>query len=117
MSGLKNCFASKFTGGACTPTHLHTRTSAPLDRMFLLPEIRSELVSNKNVRICCFPDTPLDCAHATALVGADATALVAADATALVAIDVIRATTTAITAISMGRKCHVAHTIQSAFDI
>jgi 2-phosphosulfolactate phosphatase len=36
---------------------------------------------------------------------------------ALVAIDVIRATTTAITAITMGRKCHVAPTLGAAFNI
>ncbi len=35
---------------------------------------------------------------------------------ALVAIDVIRATTTAITAISMGRQCHVAPTLEVAFE-
>jgi len=35
---------------------------------------------------------------------------------ALVAVDVIRATTTAVTAISMGRKCLVAPTLQAAFD-
>jgi 2-phosphosulfolactate phosphatase len=37
--------------------------------------------------------------------------------TALVAIDVIRATTTAITAVSMGRPCYVAPSLQAAFDI
>jgi len=35
---------------------------------------------------------------------------------ALVAVDVIRATTTAVTAISMGRECHVVPTLQAAFD-
>jgi len=35
---------------------------------------------------------------------------------ALVAIDVIRATTTAITAISMGRECHVVPTLEAAFE-
>jgi len=35
---------------------------------------------------------------------------------ALVAVDVIRATTTAITAISMGWECHLVPTLQAAFD-
>ena len=35
---------------------------------------------------------------------------------ALVAVDVIRATTTAVTAISMGRECYVVPTLQAAFD-
>jgi 2-phosphosulfolactate phosphatase len=35
---------------------------------------------------------------------------------ALVAVDVIRATTTAVTAISLGRACYVVPTLQSAFD-
>ena len=35
---------------------------------------------------------------------------------ALVAVDVIRATTTAVTAISMGRQCHVVPTLQAAFE-
>jgi 2-phosphosulfolactate phosphatase len=35
---------------------------------------------------------------------------------ALVAVDVIRATTTAITAISMGRKCHLAPTLAAALE-
>jgi 2-phosphosulfolactate phosphatase len=35
---------------------------------------------------------------------------------ALVAVDVIRATTTAVTAVSMGRQCHVVPTLQAAFD-
>jgi 2-phosphosulfolactate phosphatase len=35
---------------------------------------------------------------------------------ALVAVDVIRATTTAVTAICMGRACHVVPTVQAAFD-
>jgi 2-phosphosulfolactate phosphatase len=38
------------------------------------------------------------------------------DDPALVAVDVIRATTTAVTAIAMGRECHVAPTLQAAFD-
>jgi 2-phosphosulfolactate phosphatase len=36
---------------------------------------------------------------------------------ALVAIDVIRATTTAITAISVGRNCHVAPSVDAAFNL
>ena len=35
---------------------------------------------------------------------------------ALVAVDVIRATTTAVTAITMGRECHVVPSLQAAFD-
>ena len=35
---------------------------------------------------------------------------------ALVAVDVIRATTTAVTAIWMGRECHLVPTLQAAFD-
>jgi 2-phosphosulfolactate phosphatase len=35
---------------------------------------------------------------------------------ALVAVDVIRATTTAVTAVSMGRACYVVPTVQSAFE-
>jgi 2-phosphosulfolactate phosphatase len=35
---------------------------------------------------------------------------------ALVAVDVIRATTTAITAVSMGRQCHLAPTVQAALE-
>jgi 2-phosphosulfolactate phosphatase len=35
---------------------------------------------------------------------------------ALVAVDVIRATTTAVTAICMGRECHVVPTLKAAFD-
>ena len=57
-------------------------------------------MKNKSVSICCFaeglrkwPGNP-----------------------ALVAIDVIRATTTAITAISMGRKCYVAPTTEAALN-
>ena len=36
---------------------------------------------------------------------------------ALVAVDVIRATTTAMTAIAMGRECHCVPTVQTAFDV
>jgi 2-phosphosulfolactate phosphatase len=39
-----------------------------------------------------------------------------ADDRALVAVDVIRATTTALTAIWMGRECHLVPTLQAAFD-
>jgi 2-phosphosulfolactate phosphatase len=35
---------------------------------------------------------------------------------ALVAVDVIRATTTALTAVSMGRKCHLAPTVHAALE-
>ena len=35
---------------------------------------------------------------------------------ALVAVDVIRATTTAVTAVSMGRKCHLAPTLHAALE-
>ena len=57
------------------------------------------LVKRKKVSICCFSD-----GHEYA------------DNQALVAVDVIRATTTAVTAISMGRECHLAPTLQVAFD-
>ena len=58
-------------------------------------------MKNKKVSICCFADGLQK--HA--------------DESALVAIDVIRATTTAITAISMGRRCLVAPTLEAAFEI
>jgi len=57
-------------------------------------------VKGKKVSICCF-------AHGLSEYGADR---------ALVAVDVIRATTTAVTAISMGRECHVVPTLKAAFD-
>jgi 2-phosphosulfolactate phosphatase len=57
-------------------------------------------VKNKNVSICCFVGTRQEYRDNSA---------------ALVAIDVIRATTTAITASSMGRECHVAATLEAAF--
>ena len=52
------------------------------------------------VSICCFTDGLSEYASDRALV----------------AVDVIRATTTAVTAISMGRECYVVPTLQSAFD-
>jgi 2-phosphosulfolactate phosphatase len=56
-------------------------------------------VKNKTVSIYCFTGTINEYFDNSA---------------ALVAVDVIRATTTAITAISMGRKCHVAATLEAA---
>src|SRR5881394_401242 len=58
-------------------------------------------MKNKTVSICCFT-TGMQ--------------LYAVDA-AIVAIDVIRATTTAITAVSTGRKCHLAPTVHAALEI
>jgi 2-phosphosulfolactate phosphatase len=58
-------------------------------------------MKGKTVSICCFADGPDE---------------YAADR-ALVAVDVIRATTTAVTAISMGRECHLVPTLQAAFDV
>ena len=52
------------------------------------------------VSICCFTDGPSEYPGDRALV----------------AVDVIRATTTAVTAISMGRECYVVPTLRSAFD-
>jgi 2-phosphosulfolactate phosphatase len=57
-------------------------------------------VKRRRVSICCFAD------------GLN----VDEGNSALVAVDVIRATTTAVTAISMGRECHVVPTLQAAFD-
>jgi 2-phosphosulfolactate phosphatase len=57
-------------------------------------------VNGGTVSICCFTDKLSEYA----------------DDRALVAVDVIRATTTALTAISMGRECYVVPTAQSAFD-
>jgi 2-phosphosulfolactate phosphatase len=57
-------------------------------------------VKNKTVAISCFTDVKPKYV----------------DDLALVAVDVIRATTTAITAVSMGRECHVVPTLQAAFD-
>jgi 2-phosphosulfolactate phosphatase len=57
-------------------------------------------VKNKKVSICCFTDEPHKYLDDAALVG----------------IDVIRATTTAITAIATGRQCFFSPTIEGAFD-
>jgi 2-phosphosulfolactate phosphatase len=57
-------------------------------------------VKNRTVSICCFQEQLPE--HS--------------DDAALVAIDVIRATTTAITAISTGRRCFFSPTIEAAFD-
>jgi 2-phosphosulfolactate phosphatase len=56
-------------------------------------------VNGKTVSICCFGEGQHH---------------YAADR-ALVAVDVIRATTTAVTAISSGRECHLVPTLQAAF--
>ena len=58
-------------------------------------------MKNKRVSICCFTDGSQKYANESALV----------------AIDAIRATTTAVTAVSMGRKCFVAPTLEAAFEI
>ena len=58
-------------------------------------------MKRNKVTICCFADGLHDYP----------------DNSALVAVDVIRATTTAITAISMGRQCYLAPTLQAAFDL
>ena len=57
-------------------------------------------MKNRRVSICCFTDGLREYPHTTALV----------------AIDVIRATTTAITAVAMGRECHVAPTLEAAIE-
>jgi len=57
-------------------------------------------VKSKPVSICCFVDGLNEYP----------------DDRALVAVDVIRATTTAVTAISMGWECHVVPTLQAALD-
>jgi 2-phosphosulfolactate phosphatase len=57
-------------------------------------------VKSKTVSICCFANGLNEYA----------------DDRALVAVDVIRATTTAVTAISMGWECHLVPTLQAAFD-
>ena len=57
-------------------------------------------MTSKTVSICCFADGSYE--HASDR--------------ALVAVDVIRATTTAVTAISMGRECYLVPTLQAAFD-
>src|SRR5690349_11402624 len=101
MSGSKNSYASKSSGVVCTPTPSNSPTSdrsanAVIDRAHK----RGEVMKTKTVSICCF----------TA-----GMQLYAVDA-ALVAVDVIRASTTAITAVSMGRKCHMAPTLQAALE-
>ena len=58
-------------------------------------------MKSKRVSICCFTDGFQKYANESALV----------------AIDVIRATTTAVTAVSMGWKCLVAPTLEAAFEI
>jgi 2-phosphosulfolactate phosphatase len=57
-------------------------------------------VNGRTVSICCFADglNIFPAGHA------------------LVAVDVIRATTTAVTAIAMGWECHLVPTVQAAFD-
>ena len=57
-------------------------------------------MKGKTVSICCFADGSYEYASDRALV----------------AVDVIRATTTAVTAISTGRECHLVPTLQAAFD-
>jgi len=57
-------------------------------------------VKNQKVSICCFTTGLREYA----------------DDSALVAIDVIRATTTAVTAVAMGRKCYIAPTLETAFE-
>jgi 2-phosphosulfolactate phosphatase len=57
-------------------------------------------VNGRTVSIRCFTDGACECARDRAFV----------------AVDVIRATTTAVTAMSTGRECYVVPTLQSAFD-
>ena len=57
-------------------------------------------MNGKTFSICCFADGQPEYATGRALV----------------AVDVIRATTTAVTAISMGWECHVVPTLEAAFD-
>jgi 2-phosphosulfolactate phosphatase len=57
-------------------------------------------VKGETVSICCFADRPHEYAGDRALV----------------AVDVIRATTTAVTAISKGWECHLVPTLPAAFD-
>lgn len=57
-------------------------------------------MNGKRVSICCFEKGLYEYA----------------DDRALVAVDVIRATTTAVTAIATGRECHLVPTLQAAFD-
>src|SRR5262245_66168061 len=79
--------------------HLDTPTSGPPYHPCSRPE-QGTLVNDRTVSICCFADGQ----HAYDT------------SRALVAVDVIRATTTAVTAISMGRECHLAPTLHAAFD-
>src|SRR5262245_2243795 len=76
--------------------------SGPSHKTSLLFEFGGELVNTKKVSICCFTATGHKYFDNSA---------------GVVAIDVIRATTTAITAISTGRECHVAPTLEAAFAI
>src|SRR5262245_39855535 len=79
--------------------HLDTPTSGPPYHPCSRPE-QGTLVNDRTVSICYFAD-----------------GLHAYDTSrALVAVDVIRATTTAVTAIAVGRECHLAPTLQAAFD-
>src|SRR5215471_10757135 len=105
MSVSKNSFVSKSSGGVCTPTHSNSPTSGPspgavYDFLFTLKsqemravtdraQVEVKVMKGKTVSICCFTS---------------GMQLYAVDA-ALVAIVVIRATTTATTAVSTGRKC------------
>ena len=75
-------------------------TSGPSHRTSSLSDFGGELVNMKKVSICCFTDTRPEYFDNSA---------------AVVAVDVIRATTTTITAISKGRECHVAATLEAAF--
>jgi 2-phosphosulfolactate phosphatase len=75
------------------------RTFGPTHRTFSQSKW-GELVQHKRVSICCFEEGSIE----------------SVDNPALVAVDVIRATTTAVTAISMGRECHLAPTLRAAFD-
>src|SRR5262245_8276823 len=79
--------------------HLDTPTSGPPYHPCSRPE-QGTLVNDRTVSICCFSDGQ----HAYDT------------SRALVAVDVIRATTTAVTAIALGRECHLAPTLQAAFD-
>jgi len=62
--------------------------------------VEGGFLKHKSVSICCFEEGPIEYV----------------DNAALVAVDVIRATTTACTAIAMGRECHLAPTLHAAFD-
>jgi 2-phosphosulfolactate phosphatase len=75
-------------------------TSGPSHKRSSLPEFGGELVNTKILSICCFTATGHEYFD---------------NSQGFVAVDVIRATTTAITAISTGRECHVAATLEAAF--